>query len=380
MQSSYNALTTKLALMQGIDIGSDEWTRGGLYAFAGQTGGHPAYGWRRPETMDDARARAVISNYAARSCYYTDPENDSEIQSGYRIAGRPVGWEPEDALDVPSGERAYVSNQTPTITLVSGLDPMHFWVDPLLDVIDRAGDIEVPTPFDSQKATTVARVLARAHIDSLAGMIRYQGQYWGGGRLFARVVDTFVQANKRAGVVSVESATVFLQWLEHYGLPALEEAPGVTNAKGVGRFNIYQDISWVLPALYDLSNLAQALTGHVSLADRIEQRKQQVARWALDIDAVKGGSGGWSDCDITGAMLVGNDGKTLDTLEGVITAENVHEPEWYGAWAVRAADIVRRLIPGEQSEDYYQRVLAGVGPSPDFKPWLVDADRNWVEL
>jgi hypothetical protein len=327
--------------------------------------------------MDETRCRAVISNYAARPIYYT-PESSSLIQSGYRIAGRPVGWKPEDSLDLISGERAYISTTKPTITLVSGLDPMHFWIDPLLDILDRAEDIEVMTPFGPQKATTVAHILAEAHVDSLAGMIRYQGEFWGGGRLFARVVDTFVQANERAGIVSVQAAAIFLDWLEKYGLPALEEAPGVTNAKGVGRFNIYQDISWVLPALYDLSNLAQGFTGNSDLVSRTEKCKRQVAQWALDIDEVAGGKGAWSDCDITGAMVVGEDGKTLPSLKGVIQAENVYGPEWYGAWAVRAADIVRRVIPGAQSEDYFVRVMGGIPVDSSLKPWLVDADRDWL--
>lgn len=381
MQTGYNALTTKLAIMQGIDIGSHDWNQGGLYAFAGQTGGHPAYGWRRPEEMDEARARAVIANYAARPCYYTDPENDSLIQSGYRIAGRPYDWTPEDSMDLPSGERAYLSTETPSITLVSGLDPMHFWIDPLLDVIDRAPHtLKVATPFGDRPARVVASMLARAHVDSLTGMIRHQGHHWGGGRLLARVVDTFVQAFRR-DCVRPEAVEVFLDWLVDHGLPALEVAPGVTNAKGVGRFNIYQDVSWVLPALYDAWQVLSDIRPEDELGPRLMRCRDRLAQWALDIDAVKGGKGGWSDCDITGAMVIGNDGETLDSLEGVITAENVHGPEWYGAWAVRAADIVRKLIPGERSGDYFQRVLAGVGTfGASFKPWLVDADRNWLEV
>ena len=77
-------------------------------------------------------------------------------------------------------------------------------------------------------------------------------------------------------------------------------------------------------------------------------------------------------------MVVGLDGRTLDTLQGVIQKENVHEPEWYGAWAVRAADVVRKLLPGPESEDYFARVVGGVPSDPALKPWMVDADRNWV--
>lgn len=383
---TFNKITTELALMQDIEVGSYDWNQGGMHAFAGQTGGHPAYGWRRPEVMDDYRVSCVIANYAARPVYY-DATQHPVIESGYRIAGRPKGWEPEDVLDLPSGERAYLTEDG--IVAVSGLDPMHFWLTPLHDVMDRANDITVETPFGVVPADDVAKMIVQFHIDSLAGMIRNHGQYWGGGRLFARVVDTFVESYKR-GCVDAPAGVEFIEWLETFGLPALEDSPGVTNAKGVGVFQPYQDISWVLPACYDLAQMlktaeenAPTMANTVQLAS-IRQRAEKVvtrlSQWALDIDQIAGGAGGWEKVSITPKMVQGNDGKTLDTLIGAIEKSDVGGEHWYSAWAVRAADIAARTLPGDQSEDYFHRVLEDGTKAKDQQAWFVDANRDWLVL
>jgi hypothetical protein len=383
VQTSYNALTTQLALMQGIEIGSKEWTDGGLWAFSGQTGGHPAYGWRRTEEMTGARCRAVIANYAARPCYY-DPTQHPERESGYGIAGRPKDWtqadDGNDPMDMPNGERAYMTESG--IVKVSGPDVQHFWIDPLLDIIDRApASIHVATPWGRFGATQVAKSLATMLMDALTGQVRHHGKFWGGGRTFARVVDSFVQAHKR-GCVRPENAAVFIHWVREYGLPALETPPGVSNAKGAGVFNLYQGLSWVMPACYDAEALFAGLDGEEAsaLAARFGAAKERLVQWALDIDAIKGGKGAWSHADITPEIAQGIDGKPLSTLLGSLEPEEVHGPEWYGDWAVRAADICRKVQPGQQAEDYFQRVFDGAKNSKSGGPWLVDADRNWLPL
>lgn len=365
--TTFNSLATKIALAQGIEIGSSEWTEGGLAAFSGQTGGHPAYGWKRPENMTESRCRAVFANYAARGCWY-DAAQHPKRHSGYNLGSRPYDWKPEDDYDLPGGERGYLTSSG--VVAVSGPDVQHFWIDPLLDIIDRGDGIKVPALGVMMDAPKLAHIMSSFLVDTMAGMIRFHGPYWGGGRTFARVVDTYVQAAKR-NTVSKESAEALLDWLAKYGLPALEKAPGVVNAKGVGSFNIYQDLSWVLPALYDLANI---LKPDQPLLPRVVAVRNRLAQWVLDIDAIKGGRGAWSHCTITEAMKEGVNGAPLPTLIGAVSASDVFGPEWYGSWAVRAADITAHLLPGEQSADYLKRVIAGGGE----KKWLVDRNREFL--
>lgn len=371
--TTFNPLATQIALSQDIEIGSPEWTEGGLNAFSGQTGGHPAYGWRRPEEMTGARVRAVIANYAARGCWY-DPNAHPEIESGYRMGGRPAGWAPEDSYDLPSGERGYVTDAG--FVAVSGPDLQHFWIDPLLDIIDRAPmSMMVETGQKPMPAPVLARIMATSLVDSLAGMVRYHGPYLGPGRTFARVVDTLVQAQRR-NAASAAAVLTITEWIRDVGLPSLEAAPGCNYAKGLKRFNIYQDLSWVLPALYDLAIAAP----NGNFGERVRACRDRLAQWVLDIDAVKGGKGAWSDCTITEAMEAGDGGKALPTLIGSITEADVQGPEWYGTWAVRAADITAFIHPSAAADDYLARVVAGVNDpeKPDVKKWMVDKDRNFI--
>ena len=371
--TTYNPLATQIALEQNVEIGSQAWIDGGLQAFSGQTGGHPAYGWRRTETMNGSRVRAVIANYAARGCWY-DAEENPRRESGYRIGGRPEGWTPEDELDQPNGERTYLGPNG--FVNVSGPDWQHFWIDPLFDVVDRAPDsLRVATPWGRVSAPALARTLSTMLVDTFAGMLRKHGPWNRGGRSAARAIDTFVQAQNR-GLVSLASAVAFVDWLETYCLPFLESAPGVVDAKGVGICNIYQDVSWVLPAVYDAEKLFRG--PRPDLASRLATIRNRLCRWTLDLDAIKGGVGAWSHFDLTPAVLAGEDGKPLESLVGAIGDENVHGPEWYGDWHVRAAEIVTRVLPGETSNEYFARVYDAAKDSQYAGTWLVDADREFL--
>jgi hypothetical protein len=369
---TFNPIATQIALAQEVEIGSQEWINGGLHPFSGQTGDHPAYGWKRPEEMTSARVRAVISNYAARGCWYAE---EPYRESGYNIGGRPVGWKPEDGFDLPGGERGYLTESG--FVAVSGPDVQHFWADPLFDIIDRAPDsLMVPAQSGMMQASKLARIMSMLLIDTMAGMVRHHGKFWGGGRTFARIVDTFVQGSKR-NVVSQESADALLHWVDAYGLPALEKAPGVSYAKGMQQFNIYQGLSWVLPAVYDAAN---AIEDQHPIKSRLLSVQNRLAQWVLDIDSIKGGRGAWEHCKITKAMEEGQDGAPLPTLIGAVDASDIGGPEWYGDWAVRAADITAHLIPGEHSKDYRQRVINSV-KNPELhqnKKWMVDKDRNFI--
>lgn len=379
--TSFNSITTQVALAMGIEIGSPEWEAGGVRAYSGSTGGHSSYGWRRHEEMTEDRCRAVLSNYAARGAYY-DPKDHPKRKEAYEDGCRPHPWDgPEDAYDLPGGGRGYMTSKG--VVKVTGPDIQHFWIDPLLDVIDRGGGITVPWPSATQRtpAALIARGLACMLTEAMTGMLRHVGQYQKGGRSFARVVDTHVTAAYR-GCLTPTQVNVFLDWLVDHALPFLETAPGVYDSKWEGRFRIYQDISWVGPALWDLS---QFLTPEVrpedNLYDRVETALERVAQWCLDIHHVKGGSGGWSNCDITPEIKAGDDGKTLATIREVITPDNVSPPAYYDAWAVRMADVCRAVYPGTEAEEYRSAVVATAitkKHDPMSRVWLVDRNRAWI--
>lgn len=386
-----NPLFGAIAAAQGIPIGSDAWRKGGIEAFSGQTGGHAAYGWRRPEKMTLDRVRAVLANYCSRPCFYWFKGNDGELierESGYRIAGRPDGWTPEDSMDLANGERAYL---TPNgLVKVSGPDPQHFWIDPLLHIIDereKTALMMVDTaPGRKESALVVATVVAQQLMDSYMGMVLHHGEYWGPGRSWARTVDAFTQAFKR-GILRKEAIAAFADWLVNRGLPVLEKAPGVTDAKHVGKCNIYQEIGWTLPPLYDCERVFEE-TGtrpEDKIPERLRAIRTRLSQWMVDIEEVAPGQVGREQLRITSKMKEGINGKPLPTLKGAIKAEDYTGEKWYRDWNLTAAHICALTLPDNPTAQKIKQYVTddarkgGVFKNSHHnKPFAVDENREWL--
>lgn len=386
--TSHNNTFQAIAEQQDIPAGSNQWRRGGNHPFSGQTGAHSSYGWRHDHKLEggpakrDLYVRSVIANYGMRPCYYTGAP---KRHSGYRIGGRPEGYqapigEPKpdfwDNNDRPNGERIVDG------VLVSGPDLQHFWLDPLLAIIDHTTDddrVQIHTGA-FVPARDVARLMVAYLVDSMSGMLRKDGQWLGGGRAAARVIDTYVEvALTRPGLIHEDDAIAMGTWLETYGLPALENAPGVQEAKsGSGGCNWYQCCGWLLPPLWNLAKVTQG-----ELQQRVEAVIRRTAQWMLDIDQIAGGAGKWERLDITPQMRAGVDGKALPTLLGTdVTAAHIYGQWNFSLWSVRAADVVQRIHDSAEADAFFERVkkaaFAEAGSSVDNKAWLVDAENGWL--
>ena len=371
--ASLNRLFGAIATSQGVQIGSKEWLAAGPPAFSGQTGGHNSYGWRHDFKVTDGYCRAAISNYASRPSFYEDAP---ERHLGYYKGGRPIGWVPEEYDDTPRGDRAYLVPPGKAV-LVSGPDMQHFWLDPLWAVMDAADEtLLVKHPDGSSwPAAWMASVVARLLVKSLAGMVRAYMPYIAGGRATARVIDTFVQAGKR-NLVDEEDAQLFLDWLDRYGLPQMERAPGVQEVKGSGRCNWYQQCGWMLLPLWELEAGLDAI-GNANLGDRVVEIRHRIGQWALDIDAlVPGSASKWEQLTITADMRKGLDGKPLPSLAGVIAQSDLRAPYSYSLWSVAAMDVVRADHPGEAAEKLYGDTVDATKGGD--KVWRVDRNREWI--
>lgn len=258
-----------LAKSMGIEVGTTEWTKGGLNANSGQTGNHPAYGWKHTHLLNDAWVKAVIANYGARRCYYTDaPKRFFAYENG----GRPIGWVVEDIFDLSSGQVNYVTSKG--IVKVSGPDILHFHMGPLVEVFDANSAII----FDGMNYSgrDVAGLMMHYLIASLVGQVRGANMGLLADRAIANVLKAAAQAFKRK-LITDEDAGTLLTWLETKVFPYYEKSPGFvldTHSKDQ-TIQLYNGLYWMLPALYDA---ALFLPPQNPLADRAHA---MLARWSM---------------------------------------------------------------------------------------------------
>lgn len=250
-----NSVFKSIASSQGIEPGSTLWTNGGLAAYSGQTGAHPAYGWKHDHKLSEEWVRAVIANYGHRRCYYLDAP---VRQVGYNIAGRPVGWVPEQG-DLPTGEALYLTSKG--IVAVSGPDILHFHIGPLISVYDSGDEYTVETGYGKQYASLIAGVIIRMLMKSMAGMLQKSpgklnttSTSWA-DRGFANILHCTTQAAVR-NLIDAEDLKIIASYIEQVIIPFYGIAPGLAlNHKpelinGLPNVQMYNGAYWGLPAMY----------------------------------------------------------------------------------------------------------------------------------
>ena len=370
-------MASAVAQMQGVTIGSKAYRAAGLHPYASQTGGHAAYGWNHGYKVDDAFAKAAIVNALSRPLYYDD-ENYRE--SGYNIACRPDGWEPEDANDVATGwHRGRRRFQTPSgAVTVSAFDPQHLWGNPLFEIVALRNDAAIQVMGGTVPAWRVAKWCLRHYVRAVAGMVRKDGPWLAGGRATALILNFTNQAMAlNLFAQQPKEGEAIIDWIENYALPQLETAPGVREVKNEGVCRWVQECGWMLLPVYEAES---GLASYKDFGSRFKAIRKRISQWMLDIDEIAGGRAKWYNLRITDAMRAGANGAPLPSLKGAITADDVAGPDDYTLWSCAAADVARISIGSQQAEDFYARVLAKAGgnASEGDQVWLVGHDRMYL--
>lgn len=368
---SYNKLFNQIANDQLIEPGTEEWRRGGLQPFSGQTGGHWAYGWSSDWKVDAFGtdwAKAVIANYGHRRSYYLGaPFRKNQ----YENAGRPIDWAAEDSQDLPNGKTAYIT--TNGLVEVSGPDPLHFHLQPLYTLMDR-DDLTVKVYNQDFPAAPIAKTLAQFLSNSLAGMLKKQnGAYhFYGNRASACIVFTALNSLQR-GALFLGDDDRFGEYLEEKLLPFFETAPGFNLGNKHNPFpgkpyvQLYNGLYWLLPAFYDLWKALQA--------DDIKERVWTlISRWSQymkDID----------DISIAGVQLDPSvmEGDVAPTWNGLIV-DTYKDYDWT-LWGLRAQYVAAAVLIDGDLQAKAQANLEKVLPKKmqgNNRSWLYDADMNYL--
>ena len=200
-----------VSLPLDVPVGSDRWDAGGLNDRPADTGGHAAYGHYHGHLTD---WRAMLANAIDRPVFYT---NEPKRQLSYEFAGRPSNWYSGLTGAFSDGGIQYGDKR------VYGMDPSHFHLSTLFEVVDRFHD-PVSTPLGTMPASVVARIAARQLIAQLAGMFRVNGSYVMPDRPVACMLRAVTGALNR-DIVSWKRAediadlTVFVNYIDKIALP-----------------------------------------------------------------------------------------------------------------------------------------------------------------
>lgn len=368
--SNYNKLFNQIALQQGIEIGSGAWVEGGLAAYSGQTGSHPAYGWKHDHLFNDLYVKKVLANYGARRMWYTDEKR----QLSYEAAGRPIGWKPEDMWDLPDGQTMYMSSKG--IVKVSGPDLLHFHIGPLGVVYDN----DIPVDLDGMKYSSklISGLMIYGMMASIAGQIRgTTSKMYMGDRGVANILKASVTAAKRACILAADQETIF-DWLVKYCLPFYEKAPGhATITKGylMESFQVFNGLYWILPAFYD----AQEVLPDGELKERIHKVVVRLSKWILEIHSLV------PNLNTPALNIIDQAIKSLPEAPDSILKYVQLDPGTGGGtdwslWAYRAARVAAKVLNEPKLDEAMVPVYAKfvADKKYDNKPWLVDADGNYA--
>lgn len=372
--TNLNPLINSIADEQGVEVGSTEWVNGGIKAYSGTTGEHPAYGWRHDHKLNEDWVRAVIANYAHRRCYYGD---SPKRLSGYNDAGRPKGWTPEDISDLSNGKTAYLTSTG--IVQVSGPDILHFQLGPLFAVYDVPGQYTVKVKGKDYDASYIAGILVSMLCSSLAGMINNIPKYNWGERGIARIVDTAIQASSR-GLLNTEDSEVIFKWINEVAFPFYETAPGVTINKnpslinGLQNTRIYNGLYWTLPSLYDLSKFDDSEVLK-NIVDRLSQ-------WLSDLEETLPLSGAnIAYLSLPLSLFDTTDNKPVPSLKEHIDKSNIQFTYNWEIWGFRAVCVAESVVKTPALENlrkYLYDKFKNQKISEQEKCWLVNENREYI--
>ncbi len=362
MYTNINPIINALADAQGIVVGSKEWVSGGLHPYSGQTGSHPAYGWKHDHKLNAAWVKCVIANYAHRRCYYWSAP---ARMVGYENGGRPVDYKPEQPGDKPNGQADYNG------VLVSGPDILHFQIMPLFAVYDHG---------DQYGVKQIAGALIRLLMSSLAGMLtKADGKITTSlfsDRGLSLIVGSTVEAAKR-GLLDLNDLYTIGSYINAVMLPYLEKSPGLmieTKAPapdGLPSHQIYNGMYWLLPRLYD----AWILSPEGLFDDRLEAIVQRYSKYMEDLETVAPGHGcGISIVSFPQTVLIGKDNKPVDSLLPYITPANCYgigTGTDFTLWGLRAACVAAKVLDSKILKDSTAKIIAAK------KGKLNEADQAW---
>jgi hypothetical protein len=346
---SLNKFFGSLGMDLGVEVGSPAWTDAGLHAYSGQTGGHGAYGHRHDHLISTPYVHAVLSNYALRPAYY---DKAPYRQAGYLVGSRPVGWVPEEAGDLATGEALWSGVK------VSGPDLEHFALSPLWAVADSKG-VFVKVRNKVVPACDVAKEMLKHLVEAHAGMLLTPNGISGylvSERSASLILRNMVQTQKRG--LNQHAVNIMAVYLNSTLLPWLEKWPLLPT--GEEEKQVYNGIYWLLPALYDTMLITPL---NLSLRGRLMDVCVNMSEHVAALEAYAPGHG----CEVekVGSWV---------PLSGVVTQG------YFGPWGFRAQSVAAEILQSEMLAsanakfmDVWRPKLAGN------EQWFVDAHGEYVK-
>lgn len=393
---NYNTTFRNVALEQGIEIGSPEWTVGGDAAWAASTGSQPSYGWRHDHKVLQGGlnyVKAVIANYCSRPIFYG---NCIGRNTDYDDSGRPHGYIPELPGDTVAGGVHYEvptdDPLKPKIINVTGPDILHFHISPLIAVYDTSG-YGVLAHGKLVDAKVVAGITLTHMLHYLSdACVKENGQvetYVWSDRGSACLVESVYLAAKR-GLINVADYTNLYNYITKTLIPFYEKPPLLNiDGKGSNDMNppfpkgfswiqIYNQLYWALPAFYDLLSIWPD--------NEFKTRLQAiVSRWSWyisDLESLvpgKGGNVNGISADPNGIIAKGIDKKAVPNWIS-IKVENIHFSGDVSLWGLRALDTAAKVLESDvlqKAADISAEKWKAKNQYDD-KAWLVGADGEYL--
>jgi len=299
----YNAVMRWFADQTGVEVGSPAWVAGGVHAASWWTGEHPAYAPR--QVVAPHEIGAVLANAGHRPAFYM---HAPKRQVSYEAAGRPVGWTPSDAFDMPDGTRLYLTSSGAGV-VVNGIDIQHFHISRLAAVFDMPPVTLPGMPYHSR---AIAGAMIRGLMDSLCGMVAQLSKDpkdWPGDRAAACIMKAVAQSWSR-GLLSVENTEKVLPFYElmlkiwegpPHKFPSKKYAdsvnpPVVENPYHV--LQVYNGMMWLIRALWMLRPLLPS-----TMWPRLDAVILNMARRIRDLHEMEGNAAAVAAVSFPNSML-----------------------------------------------------------------------------
>lgn len=387
--TNINPVINGVGNAQGVEPGTWPWIEAGPAAYSGSAGSQASYGWRHHHKVTPAYIRAAIANMAHRPSYYLNAPFRS---FPYGSAGRPIGWFPVEANDLPSGEKLYINSLGDDVK-VSGPDAEHFWVTPLHAVFDSPPIMVNVGGGHQRPSTAIAALLLKLQAASVVGMIRdksggtsqkpYPWAY--GDRANSRILSTIIEAVKR-GCLDQADVPTAVYWMRDVLLPWYEATPGISffnlqpvpaNHWSIGCFN---GLYWLLPTFYDAAMLFLSSPVTKDLGDRFMVCVQRWSQWALDLEEVVPGRG-FNMAQVFLPRKEFRTGGPLASIKALITDPQMQirfDGITWETWSFRACSVATAVTGSPVLQKARDGILNRRGKDPSNKVWLVNADGSYA--